>query len=269
MADVDLVIVDLDDTLWKWCTSWHAGYAAFNEHLRALTDICPRESWVHMYTRHDGRVIEMPPDPVDLTAAMGIPLSKAVSHHEHVVPLARKERDSALELFDGVVDTLMELKLRGVPVVAHTDAPYIAAGNRIHLAGLDGLIGTVYASPLHHPFGDASDFATITDMRYVEDWKPKPDHTIIDSIVRAHGTTNARTLYIGDSLRRDMSMAQAAGLIPVWARYGNDYDGRSAAIAALADVHRLRPRHASEYEDAPSTSEFATVDSFCEILDLI
>lgn len=269
MTDVDLVIVDLDDTLWKWCLTWHAGYMAFNKSLHALTDVDPHEAWVHMYARHAGRVIEMPPDPVDLTAAMGIPLHKSITHHEYVVPLARKERDNALELFDGVVDTLMELKLRGVPVVAHTDAPYVAAGNRIHLAGLDGMISTVYAAPLHHPFGDAADFATITDMRYVADWKPKPDHTIIDGIVKRHGTTNARTLYVGDSLRRDMSMAQAAGLIPVWARYGNEYDGRDSAIAALIDVHRLRPRPETDYEAAPEVSKFATVDSFCEILDLI
>jgi phosphoglycolate phosphatase len=185
------------------------------------------------------------------------------------VPLARKDRDSALELFDGVVDTLMELQLRGVPVVAHTDAPYTSAGNRIRISGLDGMINTVYATPVHQTFGEATDFAEVTDVRCIDNWKPKPDHTVIDSIVRRHGTVNDRTLYVGDSLRRDMSMAQAAGLIPVWARYGNDYDGRDDAITALTDVHRLRPRHASDYEPAPEVTEFASVDSFCEILDLI
>lgn len=269
MSSVDLVIVDLDDTLWKWCQTWHAGYLSFNNAVSAVSGADAREAWVHMYGRHEGRVIETPPDPVDLAATLDVSINDAVTYHAFAVSESRKSRDKALELFDGVVDTLTELQQRGIPVIAHTDAPYTAAGQRMYISGIDGLIHSVHAAPLHHVFSEVDDFARTTVVKYDVDWRPKPDPRVLNDIARSHGTHPSNIIYVGDSLRRDMSMARSAGMRPVWARYGNDYSGRDEVIATLAEVHRLRPRHASDYVTVTDTPEFDTVDTFSGILDLI
>jgi phosphoglycolate phosphatase len=55
-----------------------------------------------------------------------------------------------------------------------------------------------------------------------DDRKPNP-RTLID--ICSHYAVNAsRAVYVGDSLVRDMYMAQKAGVHSAWAKFGTSYD---------------------------------------------
>jgi len=96
----------------------------------------------------------------------------------------------------------------------------------------------------------------------------KPDPEVLLRITRDFSVDFRKTVYIGDSLMKDVHMAQSAGAIDVYARYGDTRD--SAAYALLREVSHWsdeeiqRDRMTTLRTVCPSYS----VASFCEILKL-
>lgn len=269
MANTNLVIVDLDDTLWRWCDTWRAGYTEFNNVLAnyGVPENQAIDAWAQMYLRVKGAVIEFPPMPGDM-AEVGVPTSIAVQAYQDALPASRKARDEALIVFPTVVDTLKELADSGITVVAHTDSPATAAAHRLHTSGMDGSVSELYAAPRFDDFGDSLDLVD-TKHTHVRGWKPKPNTTVIEAILQAHKVDPSHAAYVGDSLRRDMSMARNAGLNPVWARYGSDYEVRTEVIQILHKVQRHVPFPAEDYAATPTDTEYATLEQFSDLLDIV
>lgn len=265
----DLLIVDLDDTLWEWCTTWRAGYVEFNRVLiqHGVSKVECLETWQSMYQRINGVTIEEPPFAVDLVSVTGMKVAEAESICAEALKASRLERDSQLATFGGVADTLIEVARRGIPIVAHTDAPVSAATYRMTSLGLDAYIAELHANPLKIDFGEyTNDRLHIGDF---DSWKPKPDSSVIHDILDSHHVSPARALYVGDSLRRDMSMAASVGLRTAWARYGNEYSACRETVAILREVHALCPRPASDYAPVPETSEHHVLTQFSDVVDVL
>lgn len=234
MTRTDAIVLDLDDTLWKWCSTWHAGYTGFNEALavHGVPDEQAARIWARMFERVGGSTIEFPPFPIDIVAESSLNMDEAVLAHESALPASRKARDAAFQLFPGVTDTLAALKGAGVFVIAHTDSPITAARYRIHNAGIGHLIDVVYSCPIFTDFGDTPEDVE-AETPYVLNWTHKPDTTVLRHIIDSQQLDPSVTMYVGDSKRRDMSMAEEVGMIPVWASYGVDYPEREPAIRDL------------------------------------
>lgn len=235
-----LVVTDLDDTLWQWLTTWYGGYEGFIEHLREHAGVPVEESseaWSRFYGEGGG--IEFPPSVGHLVTYTRLSSNEAVAVYPDAVLASRKARDAALKVFDGVADTLRALADNGVTMVAHTDSPITAAVHRLHMAGLDGAVKEVYAAPVFDDFGYGLYLLKTADV-HVDPWKFKPSPVVLNRIIERHGVSPENTFYVGDSLRRDVSMARAAGITPLWAKYGLEYPGRDAALKAVMDVQKYR-----------------------------
>lgn len=240
MTDKKLVITDLDDTLWQWLTTWYSGYKGFIEHLSASWEIPEdqvSEAWARSYG--DGGGIEFPPTADYLIKYTDLTTKKAIAAYPDAVAASRAARDSSLIMFDGVADALRALADNGVTVVAHTDSPVTAAVHRLHTAGLDGAVKEVYAAPVFEDFGYGMYRLNTVDV-HVSQWEFKPSTRVLNEIIRYHGAPLDNTFYVGDSLRRDMSMARTAGITGLWAKYGLDYPGRDDALNAVYSVQRYR-----------------------------
>jgi phosphoglycolate phosphatase len=98
----------------------------------------------------------------------------------------------------------------------------------------------------------------------------KPEPATLTRVFQEFKVRRDRTLYVGDSLGRDIVLAQRAGLIDVWARYGrhSDRDGYGELLKITywtdedvafdqklqLESQKLSPRH--------------SIDRFDEILNI-
>ena len=182
---------------------------------------------------------------------------------------SRAARDEAFTLFDGVRETLDELKARGITVVAHTDSPITAAQYRLYHAGLDGAVEELYARPVFEDFGDSLDLMD-TVISHISNWTSKHDTTVLREIIRYHGVDPERTLYVGDSKRRDMRVATVAGCITVWAAYGVDYAERDPAIEDLVRVQSRKPFPPdASLANEPNANGHIYLESFPDLLSVL
>ncbi|WNY23326.1 Phosphoglycolate phosphatase [Methanimicrococcus hongohii] len=111
-----------------------------------------------------------------------------------------------VELYDGVRETIEAVKDMGRAFVIVTDADTENAYRRMKRVKLDGLVDDVIA--------------------YDMSGKKKPDLGAFDFALKRTGASAAESMYIGDSLRRDIAPAKKMGMVTAYAAYGdrNDHD---------------------------------------------
>jgi HAD superfamily hydrolase (TIGR01549 family) len=148
---------------------------------------------------------------------------------------SQKARQGATKLFPGVLETLSSLKEENeCMIVGFTESKAYYAGQRIREFGLDGIIKYLYSSEhtempareqrrLQQPPYNLYELRK-TKVRYTPKGIAKPDPVILQTILQDLGADPEETLYIGDKLDRDITMAQSAGVIDVHASYGEAKD---------------------------------------------
>jgi hypothetical protein len=108
-----------------------------------------------------------------------------------------------------------------------------------------------------------------TEHRHTPRGEMKPNPAVLLDIIREVGGDVETTIYVGDSLVKDVSMAQDAGVLDVHARYGTahtreEYELLRSVTHWTADQVE-RERTASSRTVRPT---FVLDRSFQEILDL-
>lgn len=185
-----------------------------------------------------------------------------------------------LKVFDTVVDTLAELKNRGLPVVGLSDASAQAAMQRLSTAGLSvGPIDRLFAlsapaEPAGLPAG-LTDFgrARVADLLsrensfkefriLPENWeKPKPNG--MQEIMSRYNVRPRQLLMIGDSQRKDLGVAHNVGAPAVWAKYGTHSPQLQAVLEKLHPAKK--GAHGFTVEKTPSGD--AVAEHFSDLLD--
>jgi phosphoglycolate phosphatase len=144
----------------------------------------------------------------------------------------RQARKSRLVLYPTVLETLKSLKASGTLVIGYTESLEFYTTYRLIKLGLDGLLAFVYFPPDHSlPAGmDASQIRRydanayklhLTQTRHTPKGETKPNPKLLGHILGECGADKTMTAYIGDKLDKDVRMAQAAGVLDVYAKYGD------------------------------------------------
>ena len=231
---VELVVTDLDNTLYDWVTffveSFYAMVDVASEALGVSVDeLCDQLRTVHQ-SHHDS---EHP------FALLETKLVRA--RYPELTPRERKQRlDAAfhafnskrratLRLYPGVQETLEHLRALGVPLVAHTEATVANALFRLRALGVETYFAALYGlthSPSDHPEPERLDAyqKTTIRVRYLDQGERKPNPRVLLDICGSMQVPPERTLYVGDSISRDVGMAHAASVHSAWAKYGTKYD---------------------------------------------
>lgn len=279
---IDVLITDLDNTLWDWLKAWHAMFTALVDVLvdEARLDrqrLLDEAGEIHQRQRTSeySRLLQELPSAKDLQAT-----SEGRLVFEHAIEAAQAARERELCLYPGVFDTLAELRDAGTLIVAYTESMAFATSQRIRKLNLDGVIDWLYSSPDHDfPAGispreqrrhdDGYYDLKRTRHRHVERGVTKPNARVLMKIMADVGARRRGTVYVGDNLMKDIAMAQEAGVNDVLAVYGQNHDGHTYEL--LRKVTHWRPEDVQREKDIEERCEVQpthVIDAFPKLMSL-
>jgi len=225
---ISVVITDLDNTLFDWVNIWHASFKAMLDRLVLDTGIAEETLITDFKKIHEKygtseyafSIEELP----SLKAKyVGQDLAKKF---RGAIEDFRAARVSNLRLYPGVLETLETLKDQGCLLVGYTDSISFYSKYRVRNLGLDRVLDYLYFPP-DHPLPNGRTPQQIemrrTILRELPPGEVKPNPKILRDIIDGVGASLSQTIYVGNSLMKDVLMAQKARVEDVYADYGNNY----------------------------------------------
>jgi phosphoglycolate phosphatase len=152
-------------------------------------------------------------------------------YYDAAIHAFRRARKANLQLYPGVLDYLTKLRSEGVLLVAYTESLAYYTADRFRKLGLDRVFDFLY-SPADHdlPAGMTAREVrqyppqyyemAVTEHRHTPPDEYKPNPQVLRDILRDIEATPDEAVYVGDSLLKDVSMAQDAGVLDAHALYG-------------------------------------------------
>jgi phosphoglycolate phosphatase-like HAD superfamily hydrolase len=231
-----VLVTDMDNTLFDWLGMWQAAFGAMLEHLMADSGV-PRATLEaeffaihqrHGTTEYAFAIQELP----SLRARHAPDAEDLPGRYAAAIDAYRVMRRRTLALYPGVRETLRAVRAAGALVIAYTESRAYYADYRVRTLELDGALDYLYSLPDHAlPEGvTASQIRRYppepyrlrsTVARHTREGTWKPDASVLRDILSDVGAEPAAAVYVGDSLIKDVTMAQAAGVLDVFARYGD------------------------------------------------
>jgi phosphoglycolate phosphatase len=138
---------------------------------------------------------------------------------------------NASRLYPGVFETLTQLKDQGCRVVGYTESMALYTIRRVKQFKLDGILDYLYSPASHDlPVGlspeqvkhFSSDLYKLnyTVHQHTPKGRLKPSPDVLLKIIKDVKAPIEKTIYIGDSLMKDVTMAQDANVTDIYAKYG-------------------------------------------------
>ena len=234
---IKLVVLDLDNTLYDWVGYYVPAFDAMVRELQSEHDV-DREALLDafraVHQRHGTSEYAFVLTELDVLRDIEAVAATSADPHPAIAAFREKGREN-LRLYNGVPETLAALRRSGRHVVAYTDAMLAYADLRLEQLGVIDFFDELVATRDHAVPDIASDNASyFPPARFAEpavgrrtalaldERKPNPQGLI--SLMRRWRVSPDETVYVGDSLSRDVAMAQAAGAHDVHAAYGRSYD---------------------------------------------
>lgn len=277
----DLLVTDVDNTLYDWVAIWYATFSTLLSEVSRISSISEDRLKAEIRTIHqrEGTAeytwllqgmpsLELDPnvDVMESRFAPAIIASKAA-------------RKAEMRLYPHVAESLRRIRSAGIPVVSYTESGAFQTAQRFRWTGLDGLIDTLFSTADHSkPTGldvdairskPAEDYGLkATKHSLTPPGHFKPDPVILSRIVAEFSAAAGRVAYVGDSIPKDIAMAQALGVADFHAGYGvaqnkPEYD-LLRQVSHWSDLDVARER---EILAAPPAVPTVVLNSFSEILD--
>jgi len=228
-----LLITDLDNTLFDWVEVWYRSFSAMLDQIEAISGVSreiliPEIRAVHQRhgTSEYAFLIEEVPSLLEFCGGRN-----PSEVFDQAIDAFRRARKESLRLYPGVQDTLAEIKHNGVMIVAYTESMAFYTGYRIRKLELDGLIDVLF-SPTDHDLPAGMDRDSMrkypaenyefnhTVHKHTPRGAFKPSAEVLRAIVNSTGIPLGNAVYVGDSLTKDVVMAQQVGVDNAWAKYG-------------------------------------------------
>lgn len=269
------LITDFDNTLYDWFQVWHESFSAMLSKVVQISGLdeqvlLPEIRKVHQKFGTSEYAFLME----DLSILREkFPHEDLAEIFDEAIHAYRSARKANLRLYEGVKETLEELKRRSILVAVYTDSLAFYTIDRVRRLQLDGLIDFVFSPPDHAvPVGmtnhsERREFRlTSTKHLNLPQGVIKPNPEVLLDILSDVSRLPSEAVYLGDSLTRDVAMAQDAGVTDVYAEYGvvQNHPGYDLlrATSHWTDEAIQRERVTSKRVVLPTY----TISSFGEIL---
>jgi phosphoglycolate phosphatase len=231
---IDVLVTDLDNTLFDWFDIWYTSFSAMLHEIERISEIP-----VEILEREIKAVHEK--HGTSEYAFLIEELPSLIAKHPHqnlmevyspAIMAYREARRSKLVLYPSVREALERIKESGTLVIGYTESLEFYTTYRLIKLGLDGLLDFVYfppdhalpegltASQIRHYDADAYRLHS-TQTRHTPRGETKPNPKLLLHILEENGGAKDTSAYVGDKLDKDVRMAQAAGLVDVYAKYGD------------------------------------------------
>jgi phosphoglycolate phosphatase len=225
------LITDVDNTLFDWVDIWYRSFTAMLRKIEEVTGIPEEELYSPISKIHQKYGTSEYSFLLEEIPVLGERYGARVA--EELAPAIdafRAARRDALCLYPGVMSSLKKLKANGIITVSYTESTSFYVNYRFRKLELDTVIDYLYSPPDHSlPYEDISSLRKYpresyllkqTVHRYTPQGEKKPNPHILSSILSDIGVRPDDAVYIGDHPKKDVAMAQQAGVLDVLASYG-------------------------------------------------
>ena len=276
-----LLITDLDDTLWDWVKIWHTCFSAMLERLVANSRV-PQDTLLRdfksVFSRHGTTEYAFALEELDSLREKH-PGEDLTVVYADAIEAYREARRRVITLYPTVSDTLEKIKDQGVLLVAYTESKGFYTRYRLRKLGLDRVFDYLYSPedddlPAHmspeqvRHYEEEHYQLRRTVHRHTPRGAHKPSPDVLLQMIRDLGATPEDALYVGDKLFKDVSMAQAAGVVDVWAKYGEAHERQEyellRQVTHWSNEAVQKERDATEAQVQPS---YVLERTFSELLD--
>ena len=279
---ISLLILDFDNTLFDWFHTWYHSFSPFLDELLKISGV-PREVLIdeiravhqaHGTSEYSFLLQEVP----SLSAGLGD--ATLLQKYDSATLVFREARRPNLSTYPDVVPVLQEIRNQGCKIAIFTESKGFYSSYRLRRLGLDPLVDALF-SPDDHSIPDEINLAThrtkdeseygLKHARHITLGatmiKPAPD--VLLSIVTEFGAKISETAYVGDSLPKDIQMAQSAGIIDVFAKYGVARDNPKYRL--LREVSHWTKEMVEAEKPAQNTHVIPTheLSRFSDILSIL
>jgi len=232
LLNFKLLICDFDNTLYDWVEYYVDSFYSMVEVALPIVG-CDRETLLDDI-RSIHRKYHDSEHPFSLLEAACVKQRfPNLSREERAAALDpafhafNRSRINSLKLFPLVKDTLASIQRSGIKIVGHTEAKYLSVVDRVGRLELTNYFEKIYCrerSESSHPKGEFfKDWASrsLSDkVVELENHKTKPSAEVLREICEREGYDVSDALYVGDSLPKDIYMANQAKVASAWAKYG-------------------------------------------------
>ncbi|EFB2927291.1 HAD family hydrolase [Escherichia coli] len=229
-----LLITDLDNTLYDWVSFYAQSFTAMLDVLVNILDV-PKsellEEFRQVHIKHGNSEYPFGALEIDSVKKKYAHLTRdeVALKLDEAFHAFNSTRKKTLRCYEGVIETLDYLKNQGVIIVGHTEAPVRNAIFRLKSLGILEFMTHLYTP--QDRFHDELDVKTKSwiesygDFIYLlSDEEKKPNPLLLADICAKEGFSTSEAVYIGDSLVKDISMANDAGVESIYAEYGRQHE---------------------------------------------
>jgi FMN phosphatase YigB (HAD superfamily) len=279
-----VVFFDLDNTLYDWARFFAPAMRGMCVHLSGLTGIPSSQLYMdfrNVFAEHGSVEYSWALQELSSLRKLhpGANGPDIVQTYRTAIDVFQHRRRKWLKLYPGVAEGLRYLRDAGIGRIAVTDAHKWQSANRIRQLKLDRLIDGLVARE-DHADPSADEVAEIRrfSQAYYETGvrrfdlpeglrKPNPD--LLLWLLKELDLKAEDCMYVGDSLPKDIAMAQAVGLLDCWAQYGTGFSSVDMwtlsqvtpwSAAAVEANLRPVPEHAGIYPTLIASSFGDVVD---------
>ncbi|MBX2859752.1 MAG: HAD family hydrolase, partial [Vampirovibrio sp.] len=229
-----VLITDLDNTLYDWVLVW---YESFNAMLNELIKISglPRTQLIQdikkVHEKHGTSEYAFVIQEIESLQDKH-PNKDINKIYKAAVDAYREARRAHLKLYPTVMETLVQLKDRGCLLIGYTESMAFYTNYRVRKLKLDNVLDILFSPEDHElPKGLSPEQLRMyppatyefkhTQHKHTPPGELKPNPKILSEIIHSVGSNPDECVYVGDSLMKDIAMAQEAQVADVHAAYGS------------------------------------------------
>ncbi len=232
--DTKYIITDLDNTLYDWVTFFSKSFSAMLQKLTKILDIdestliCEFKELHQKYhsIERPFTMLELPSVKLKYKDKSNLELLDSLNEASHSFNSMRKK---TLCLYETVIETFIELERKNYKIFGCTESSIETGYYRLVKLGIASKFKRIYFIDSNYEGHPDPERRTLLEpsqdlLIQIPNNLKKPDPQILEYICQRENIEKTQVIYVGDSLLKDIYMANQAGIASVWARYGTSYD---------------------------------------------
>lgn len=270
-----LLITDLDDTLYPWLSFFVPAFYAMAEKVSEISGV-DIEILLDEYrdVHREKGTVEYPFTTLLLPSIREIYAGKKDEDIKDELKPAfatfNRVRTERLHLFSGVEETLRELSNKGVRIVGFTDSGELNGFYRLQLLDIADYFSKVYVSNYEYHLPDH----VVRDHRIREAKNGKPDSELLLQIIEAEGMKIPEAVYMGDSLTKDIFMANEVGVTSIHCQYPkselqSEYEKKLIRISSWTEDTFLKENKIRKQCELKQIKPDYVITDYREIQDIL